>query len=95
MKIPIALLGGVTSLDDMTRGMDAGFEFVVMGRALIHDPEFVKKLQSGAAERSECEPCNQCITEMDRPGGVCCARVPEQLDRRAREVSNGMHLKSC
>lgn len=95
VSIPIVLLGGVTSLDDMTRAMDAGFDFVAMGRALIHDPALVDKLRSGATRVSGCEPCNQCITEMDRPGGVCCAKVSWQLERRAEEVARGMHERIC
>jgi hypothetical protein len=29
---------------------------------------------------------------MDRPGGVVCARVPEQLARRSEEVAKKHHL---
>lgn len=95
VSVPIVLLGGVTGLDDMTRAMEAGFELVAMGRALLHDPNLVEKLRAGTATRTGCEPCNQCITEMDRPGGVCCAKVPWQLERRAEEVAAGAHERSC
>lgn len=93
VKTPLVLLGGVTSLDDLSAAMDGGFEMVAMGRALLHDPEHVNKLQRGETTRSGCEPCNLCITEMDRPGGVVCARVPAQLAARADEVSRGVHLR--
>lgn len=91
VRLPLVLLGGVTSRADLERTIDEGFELVAMGRALIHDPEHVARLMRGEVDRSGCVPCNVCITEMDRPGGVCCARVAAQLARRAREVHEGLH----
>jgi uncharacterized protein YcbX len=58
-----------------------------MARALIHDPGLVAKLQAGTVTASGCVPCNRCVAEMDREGGVVCAQAPEQLARRAREVA--------
>ncbi|MCA9774399.1 MAG: NADH:flavin oxidoreductase [Myxococcales bacterium] len=69
--VPLVLLGGVHSRDGVARAMAAGFEFVGMGRALIHDPDFATKLLRGEVERTPCTVCNQCIAEMDR-GGVRC-----------------------
>jgi 2,4-dienoyl-CoA reductase-like NADH-dependent reductase (Old Yellow Enzyme family) len=90
VRIPLVLLGGITSLEHMERAMTAGFELIALGRPLIHDPELVTKLKRGELSSSGCTPCNRCITEMDRPGGVCCARLPAQLARRAEEVAAGM-----
>ena len=53
-----------------------------MGRALLHDPALIAKYQAGAKRTSGCIPSNQCVAEMDREGGVRCARVPEQLAQR-------------
>lgn len=74
VRMPVALIGGVKSRAGLARAMGEGFEFVQVGRALIHDPDFVRKLEGGEAEASGCEPCNQCIAEMDR-GGVRCVRT--------------------
>ena len=41
---------------------------------LIHDPDFIKKLERGEIEMSGCEPCNECVAEMDK-GGVRCPKV--------------------
>jgi 2,4-dienoyl-CoA reductase-like NADH-dependent reductase (Old Yellow Enzyme family) len=51
--------------------MREGFDFVALGRALIHDPYLVAKLARGEVERSGCNHCNECVVEMDR-GGVRC-----------------------
>lgn len=91
VKLPLVLLGGVVSRDGVGAALDAGFEGLALGRALLHDPAFVRRLEAGEVERSGCDACNLCIAEMDRPGGVLCAKVPEQLDRRAREVADGWH----
>jgi 2,4-dienoyl-CoA reductase-like NADH-dependent reductase (Old Yellow Enzyme family) len=89
VRLPLVLLGGITSLEHMERAMAAGFELIALGRPLIHDVDFVTKLERGELTASGCTPCNRCITEMDRPGGVCCARVPAQLVRRDHEVAAG------
>lgn len=84
VSMPLVLLGGVKSLDDIHTALGHGFELVAMGRALIHDPALIANYQAGLQRESGCVPCNQCVAEMDREGGVRCARVPEQLAQRER-----------
>lgn len=84
VRMPLVLLGGVRSLADLETGLAHGFELVAMGRALIHDPSLIAKYQAGRERESGCHPCNRCVAEMDREGGVRCARVPEQLAQRER-----------
>jgi 2,4-dienoyl-CoA reductase-like NADH-dependent reductase (Old Yellow Enzyme family) len=72
VKVPLVLLGGIVSLANMETAMAEGFDFVAMGRALINDPGLVGKLERGETARSACVPCNKCVAEMDRPGGVRC-----------------------
>ena len=71
VKTPLVLLGGVHSKATMQQAMTDGFEMVAIGRALIHDPDFVAKIQSGELEQTGCIHCNKCIAEMDM-GGVRC-----------------------
>ena len=71
VTIPVAYVGGVLSLTDMQRLMQAGFEFAQVGRAIVCDPDFVKKLQAGTLEASDCDHCNRCIAAMES-GGVYC-----------------------
>lgn len=92
VSMPIVYLGGATKLDELESLREQGFDMVAMGRALIRDPAFVSRLASGEVKESDCVPCNICITEMDRPGGVACAKQPLQLERRADEVARKLHL---
>jgi 2,4-dienoyl-CoA reductase-like NADH-dependent reductase (Old Yellow Enzyme family) len=86
VKAPVALLGGARHAGDLVAARHEGFDFVVMGRALLADPELPRRYQAGETSSSRCEPCNRCIAEMDRQGGVRCARSRAQLDERAAWV---------
>jgi 2,4-dienoyl-CoA reductase-like NADH-dependent reductase (Old Yellow Enzyme family) len=86
VRMPLVLLGGIKSRDDLDTAMREGFELAAMGRALIHDPALIAKYAAGLARQSGCVPCNQCVAEMDREGGVCCAKVPAQLAEREERV---------
>jgi 2,4-dienoyl-CoA reductase-like NADH-dependent reductase (Old Yellow Enzyme family) len=74
LSIPLMLLGGITRLDSMERALAEGFDFVALGRALIRDPDLVKRMQDGELTASRCTPCNQCIVEMERGGTRCVMR---------------------
>jgi 2,4-dienoyl-CoA reductase-like NADH-dependent reductase (Old Yellow Enzyme family) len=71
VTMPLAYIGGVSSREGIERVMDAGFDMIAMARALIHDPDFLLKVQDGRVDVSECTHCNICVAEMDR-GGVKC-----------------------
>jgi 2,4-dienoyl-CoA reductase-like NADH-dependent reductase (Old Yellow Enzyme family) len=72
VKMPLAYLGGVQSLAAAEQAMADGFETIALGRALVHDAQFVNKLQSGAVTESGCTACNRCVTMMYHPGGTSC-----------------------
>jgi len=71
VKMPLVYLGGVDSRKGIEEILDAGFEFIAIARALIHDAEFLLKIRDGRIEKSECTRCNQCVVEMDRDGVKC------------------------
>jgi len=71
IKSPLVYLGGVDSKKGMDEIMEAGFDFIALGRPLIHDSKFLQKIQSEEIIQSACTRCNECIVEMDR-GGVKC-----------------------
>lgn len=71
LDVPVGLLGGVVSRENLDRAMAGGFAFVVMGRALIADPDLVNRMQAGETDRTRCNACNQCVAEMDRNGVRC------------------------
>jgi len=80
VDLPLVLIGGILSRAGLDRAMAEGFDFVALGRALIHDAEFVHKLRRGEIERSACDQCNRCIAEMDA-GGVRCPCAEEGTSR--------------
>ena len=71
VRMPLVLLGGATTLENLATAMREGFDFVALGRALIADPTLVNDFASGTKTRTRCNRCNECIAEMDA-GGVRC-----------------------
>jgi 2,4-dienoyl-CoA reductase-like NADH-dependent reductase (Old Yellow Enzyme family) len=71
-SVDMAYLGGVQSLDGAQQAMADGFECIALGRALVFDPGFVNKLQSGEVAKSACTACNRCVTMMYTPNGTFC-----------------------
>ncbi len=71
VKMPLMLMGGIVSSANMQQAMDEGFDLVAVGRALIADPDFVRRVERGEQPVSDCNHCNECVAEMDR-GGVRC-----------------------
>jgi len=95
VDLPIMLLGGVTELETMNRAIGEGFAFVALGRALIANPDLIRRMQAGELSRSICNHCNQCVAEMEREEGVRCvlhgspqrsrpAELPQAADRAQR-----------
>jgi 2,4-dienoyl-CoA reductase-like NADH-dependent reductase (Old Yellow Enzyme family) len=71
VRMPLVLLGGIVSRANVERALAEGFDFVAMGRALIADPDLVRRMAVDPGARSRCTHCNVCVAEMDR-GGVRC-----------------------
>ena len=71
VKMPLIYLGGVDSKSGIEEISNAGFEFIALARPLIHDSNFLIKLQNNEIEKSECTRCNECVVEMDRNGVKC------------------------
>jgi 2,4-dienoyl-CoA reductase-like NADH-dependent reductase (Old Yellow Enzyme family) len=71
VNLPLVYLGGVESRQGIEEILEAGFDFIAMARALIHDPDFLIKLKKKQIETSDCNRCNKCVVEMDR-GGIKC-----------------------
>ena len=72
VDMPLCYLGGVQSMDNINAAMDAGFETIGLGRALIFDPNLINDLKSGAQTETACTACNQCVMLMYTPGGTAC-----------------------
>jgi 2,4-dienoyl-CoA reductase-like NADH-dependent reductase (Old Yellow Enzyme family) len=85
VSMPLVLLGGIRTLAHMNQAMSEGFEFVSLGRPLIHDPDLVRKIKAGETVASPCEPCNKCVAEMEA-GGIRC--VHPVLGKSSRDANH-------
>ena len=81
VKMPLVLLGGITSLEHLQTASDEGFELAAMGRAFIHDPGLIARYAAGAARDSGCVPCNRCVAEMDRRAASAARSWPSSSPR--------------
>ena len=79
VTMPLVLLGGINRRDTIERAMDEGFEFVAMGRALLREPDLVRKLAEGDETEGLCIHCNKCMPTIFR--GTHCVLVPESRIR--------------
>lgn len=80
VKLPLAYLGGAKSLAGVQQLMAEGFDCVVMGRALLHEPELINQFRDGSATVSGCTACNQCVTMMYSDAGTSCVlRSPNDV----------------
>ena len=60
------------------RALAEGFAFVAMARALLREPDLVRRFQEGRATDSLCVHCNKCMPTIST--GTHCVLVPP--DRR-------------
>jgi 2,4-dienoyl-CoA reductase-like NADH-dependent reductase (Old Yellow Enzyme family) len=72
VKMPLSFIGGVKSLESISQIMREGFDCISLARVLIHDPQFVNKLQAGAVTKSGCTSCNRCVAKIYSVGGTEC-----------------------
>lgn len=78
---PLAYIGGITSADGIAAAIREGFDALVIGRALIHQSDFLLALRSGEITQSGCTHCNLCVAAMYTPSGTRCPLTsPEQID---------------
>ncbi|MEW5738896.1 MAG: NADH:flavin oxidoreductase [Myxococcota bacterium] len=61
VKLPLVLLGGISRKETMDLAMAEGFDFVAMGRALLREPDLLRRMQADARTTSECTHCNKCM----------------------------------
>lgn len=88
LKLPLIYVGGLTSRQKMEEVLKEGFTAFQMARALIRDPFFVSKLQSGEEESCPCGHSNYCIGRMytlEMRCHHCVENLPQKL---LKEVEN-------
>jgi 2,4-dienoyl-CoA reductase-like NADH-dependent reductase (Old Yellow Enzyme family) len=74
VDLPLILLGGINRLDTVRRALDEGFPLVAIGRALLREPDLVRRWQSGDTSEGLCVHCNKCMPTIYR--GTHCVLVP-------------------
>jgi 2,4-dienoyl-CoA reductase-like NADH-dependent reductase (Old Yellow Enzyme family) len=82
VKLPLVYVGGLISHEKIDEVLDNGFEMVALARALIKDPDFIKKLQNNELSRSECDICNYCIAVMYSRKAACIMNdktIPQKI----------------
>lgn len=78
LTMPLIYLGGVNRVDTAQRALDAGFDFVAMGRALVREPDLINRMRDGAAKEGTCIHCNKCMLSI-YTGTRCTIDHPEPL----------------
>ncbi|MGA0027931.1 MAG: NADH:flavin oxidoreductase, partial [Steroidobacteraceae bacterium] len=73
---------------NIAEAMRSGFDFVVLGRPLLSQPDFVNRLRQDPAANSNCINCNRCVAEFSTPGGVrCVLNAPNDPALNARPAA--------
>ena len=96
VKMPLIYVGGMVEKSDMEKVLDSGFVAFQMARAVLQDPDFVNKLQSGEVTRSACGHSNYCIGRMytlEMKCHSCVKTLPKKLEKEVEvleaEVKKG------
>jgi 2,4-dienoyl-CoA reductase-like NADH-dependent reductase (Old Yellow Enzyme family) len=76
LTLPIILLGGITQLETIETALAEGFDFVAMARALLREPDLVRRMEAGAASESLCIHCNKCMPTI-YSGTRCVVITPQ------------------
>ncbi len=84
LDLPLVLLGGISELATAERGLAAGFDFVGMARAILHDPNIVDEWSRGAGTVSGCLHCNRCMPTIY--SGTRCPLVDPRPGDRPVEI---------
>lgn len=85
----LGYVGGVVSARAAQAIVDAGFDAVVIARALVHDPEIVNHMRADPDHRSRCDSCNRCVAMMYTPPGTYCVLTRNALPAEWNQVPAG------
>ena len=84
LTMPLIYVGGLVSKQKMEEVLAAGFEGLQMARALVHDTDFINKLQRGELQCSGCMHSNYCIGRMytlEMRCHHCVKNLPNKLQK--------------
>lgn len=89
LSLPLIYVGGLVSKAKMEEVLDEGFQGLQIARALVHDTDFVRKLESGEQDCSGCGHSNYCIGRMytlEMRCHHCVEALPESLRREVEKA---------
>lgn len=82
INIPVVYIGGVLNGDDIVAAQEKGFSYFQIGRALIHNPDFVDDLKQPVKDDQLCDTCNRCVAAMDAGGVYCVSKEIGYLKKK-------------
>ena len=78
VSVPVIGVGGITPEMGEELISNKHIDFVCIGRQIIADPDYVKKLGENASDNiKRCLRCNDCLGEVNKSCGISCAINPE------------------
>jgi 2,4-dienoyl-CoA reductase-like NADH-dependent reductase (Old Yellow Enzyme family) len=75
----VCYIGGTCTSESISGVMDAGFDFIQLGRGLLYDPDMPKHAEADPAYVNGCNHCNKCATLIEAPGGILCVERPDNF----------------
>ncbi len=75
VRLPLMLLGGVNQQPTMESALAEGFELLALGRALIRQPDLVRRIEAGDFDGSLCTHCNRCVAYVGHAPTRCPLRT--------------------
>ena len=67
-------VGGASNNDSFATLMQAGFDFIQLGRSLLSDPDLPLQAERDVGFASRCLHCNECVATIEHPSGIHCTR---------------------
>jgi 2,4-dienoyl-CoA reductase-like NADH-dependent reductase (Old Yellow Enzyme family) len=93
VRLPLVFLGGVTTRPVVEQAMRDGFDFVAMGRALLREPDLVRRMAADERTPSLCTHCNRCMPT--NYTGTRCVLVSPASPRSPEWASGGSMAASA
>jgi 2,4-dienoyl-CoA reductase-like NADH-dependent reductase (Old Yellow Enzyme family) len=69
--MPLVYIGGIVSSEGIQKVLNEGFDMIAIGRALIHDPDFIRIVKQNTRHISPCNHCNICVGDIENKGVWC------------------------
>lgn len=73
LRIPLALVGGIRSIETAEKLIGEGYcDLVSLSRPFIRNPRLLRDWQNGSRQNSDCVSCNRCLSHSRTEGGLEC-----------------------